>query len=308
MGLRVVRPGPLTLLQDGGRAEWQHLGVSPSGPADWQAAAWANRLLGNAPTAALLEINLGPLSLQVEQRCWVALCGAQMVARVDGVCRPNWSRWLLQPGQRLDIAPAAVGLRGYLAIQGGFQGTPILGSVATHVREGLGGLGGHGRPLQVGDVLKAGFSKVEWVRGAGVPGRFIPDYAKPPVVRVILGGDSRHFRTDVRTQFLQQPWQVDRRTDRMGIRLRGEPLQAPPVRSWSLGVATGTLQVPADGLPIILSADRQTMGGYPILGWVHPRDLWRLTQSPPGQALSFRAVSLAEVQQEMRCFYQFFAG
>ena len=168
-GLRVLKAGPLSLLQDAGRQGWQHLGVSTGGPVDIHAAAWANHLLGNAWGTPLLEVALGGLRLRAEADCWLALCGAAMPIRVDGEARPGWSRFVLRAGQQLELGFAASGQRAYLAVAGGFRVEPVLGSVATQRREGLGGLHGDGRALEEGDLLPCVAGGAAFERGASVP-------------------------------------------------------------------------------------------------------------------------------------------
>lgn len=299
-GLRVLRPGPLSLVQDAGRLGWQHLGVSPSGPLDGHAAAWANHLLGNCWGAPLLEIALGGVELQSAGNTWLAVCGAELDIWVDDQPQANWARFPLQTGQRLRLGFARSGQRSYLAVAGGFCLPPILGSVATQTRERLGGLQGTGRALQAGDFLPC--------RPARLPGRvsvpwsFIADYRAEPSLRVIAADG---VDADALHQFLTQRWLISPHSDRMGVRLSGEALQAPRLQ-WSQGMASGAIQVPPDGQPIILMADRQTMGGYPVLGWLHPLDLWRLAQCPAHSGVRFAPIELAQAQAELRAFYRFF--
>lgn len=302
-GLRVLRPGPLSLLQDAGRVGWQHLGVSPGGVQDGHAAAWANRLLGNAWGTPLLEIALGGMELRAEAEVWLALAGAEARIEVDGRVVPNWSRFALRAGQRLKIGFAASGQYLYLAAAGGFAAEPVLGSISTQVREELGGLDGAGAALVEGDLLACAGGA--FACAASVPWPYRPDYRATPVLRVITGGDAVAFSEAALAAFFGQVWQLAPQSDRMGARLRGEPLVAP-VRQWSLGVARGAIQVPPDGQPIILQADRQTMGGYPVLGWLHPLDQWRLAQCQTRQNLHFTQVSVSDAQAELREFYRFF--
>lgn len=302
-GLLVHKPGPLSLLQDAGRHGWQHLGVSPSGPVDGQAAAWANHLLGNAWGTLLLEIALGDVELESRVDTWLALTGADLPASIDGQPLPAWSRFPLRAGQRLRLGFARSGQRGYLAVAGGFQAASRLGSVSTQVREGLGGLDGQGGKLQAGDLLPC--ASAAFSHTASVPWPYQPNYRALPLLRVITGGDAVAFAEAQLQAFFEQSWRLSPQSDRMGARLQGEPLQ-PPQRQWSLGVTRGAIQVPADGQPIILQADHQTMGGYPILGWLHPVDLWRLAQCPAQHALRFTPISLADAHTELSEFYRFF--
>ncbi|MBM7061533.1 biotin-dependent carboxyltransferase family protein [Pseudomonas sp. UL073] len=298
--LRVLKPGPLSLLQDGGRHGWQHLGVSPSGPLDTHAAAWANRLLGNRWDAPLLEIALGGVVLECDGDGWLALCGADLPLQLDGTPRRGWSRFRVRAGQRLELGYARSGQRAYLAASGGFRGAAVLGSVACQVREGLGGLHGDGRPLAAGDRLS--FIAAELPGPASVPWRFVPDYRTAPTLRVL---PAPGLPAALLQRFVAQPWHLSAQADRMGARLQGAALHLPAVE-WSQGMANGAIQLPPDGQPIILQADRQTMGGYPLLGWLHPLDAGRLAQIPAHGELRFVTAELAGAQAELRRFYQFF--
>ena len=302
-GLRVIRPGPQSLLQDGGRHGWQHLGVSPAGPLDLHAAAWVNRLLDNPWGTPLLEIALGYLELESELDTWLALTGAEVAATLDGTPLPPWSRFPLRAGQRLKLGFARSGQRAYLAVAGGFHAPSQLGSISTQQREGLGGLQGTGEPLRAGDLLPC--LAADFSRALSVPWPYQPDYRAPARLRVIGGGDKAGFAADQVQAFFERSWQLSPQSDRMGARLLGEPLAAPS-RQWSQGVCRGAIQVPPDGQPIILQADHQTMGGYPILGWLHPLDQARLAQCPAHHELRFSPVDIGEAQVELREFYRFF--
>jgi len=305
MSLKVIACGPLCLLQDGGRQGWQHLGVSPGGPVDKQAAAWANRLLGNAPGVPLLEIALGGVELQVQADTWLALTGADVPATLDGEPLPGWSRFRARVGQRLKLGFARAGQRAYLATAGGFHAQSILGSVATQTREKLGGIAGNGQPLQAGDLLECAARGECFTRGASVPWPYRTDYREPPILRVLPGPDA--FSEEQRQAFFEQPWQISPQSDRMGVRLRGEALSAPR-RQWSLGIVEGAIQVPPDGQPIVLLADRQTMGGYPLLGVLHPLDIGRLAQCPAHSEVRFVEASVEQAQADLRAFLHFFSG
>lgn len=306
-GFEVLRAGPQTLLQDSGRTGWQHLGVSPAGPVDTHAAAWANRLLNNPWGSPLLEVALGGLSLLCRCDTWVSVTGADMPVSLEGCPQMNWSRFAVRAGQQLQIGAARTGQRAYLAVAGGFIAQPQLGSVATQQREGLGGLHADGTALQSGDRLHCRPASLP--KGASVPWDFKPDYSAEPQVRVIPGGDVRLFADEQLAGFLQHTWRISPHSDRMGVRLYGTALSVPLLpacRQWSQGVSAGTIQVPPDGQPIILMADRQSMGGYPLIGWVHPLDLGLLAQSPAHHGVRFVPTTLVETQRELQAFYRFF--
>lgn len=229
-GLRVLKPGPQSLLQDAGRQGWQHLGVSPAGPLDWHGAAWANHLLNNPWGTPLLEIALGGVELRAEVDTWVAVCGAQVPLSLDDQPQPLWTRLPLRKGQQLRLGFARSGQRAYLAVAGGFIAAPLLGSVSVQLREGL------GQAVQAGDLLAC--RPAHFSRGASVPWPYLPDYACKPLLRVITGGDAASFEEDQLQGFFAQTWQLSPHSDRMGARLFGEAVQ-PPVRQWSLGVGRG---------------------------------------------------------------------
>lgn len=303
-GLRVLACTPLTLLQDAGRWGWQHLGVSPSGVMDLRAAAWANYLLGNPWGTPLLEWALGGLRLQIRQDTWIAVCGAERSITLDGQTCPHATRFAVRSGQLLELGAAVAGLWGYLAVAGGFQVKPVLGSVATQMRERLGGLSGQGQIIKAGDWLPC--HRAHYPRAAHRPLAFKPDYRNPKPVRVMLNPATVKDGSWTDAPFWEQRWRLSPSSDRMGIRLQGKALAALPVVPWSQGVVTGSIQLPPDGQPIVLMADRQTIGGYPVLGWAHPLDLGALAQIPAGQSVQFQPIERAQVQQDLRCFYHFF--
>ena len=296
-GLRVLKPGAQSLLQDAGRLGWQHLGVSPAGPLDWHGAAWANHLLDNPWGTPLLEIALGGVELLAEVDTWIAVCGAQVPLTLDDQPQPLWARVAVRKGQQLRMGFARSGQRAYLAVAGGFIAEPVLGSVSVQLRDGL------GQALQTGDVLAC--RAAQFSHRVSVPWPYIADYDCKPLLRVITGGDAASFGEDQLQGFFAQTWQLSPQSDRMGARLLGDALQ-PPARQWSLAVGRGAIQVPADGQPIILQADHQTMGGYPLLGWLHPLDQGRLGQCPAHHPLRFTPVSIGDAQAELRQFYRFF--
>ncbi|WXL25051.1 biotin-dependent carboxyltransferase family protein [Ectopseudomonas mendocina] len=302
-GLRVIKSGAQSLLQDAGRSGWQHLGVSPGGAMDIHAAAWANRLLANQWGTPLLEIALGGLELEAEVDTWISLTGAELDVYLDDQLQLMWSRFPVRRGQRLRLGFARTGQRAYLAVAGGFQVMPVLGSISVHRREGLGGLSGAGLALQSGDLLPC--TVAELSGRVSVPSAYRPDYRAPAQLRVMLGMDAADFAPEQVEQFFSQGWQLSPQSDRMGARLLGQPIEAPK-RQWSAGVGRGVIQVPPDGLPIILQADHQTMGGYPVLGWVHPLDLNRLAQCPAHHEMRFARVSPEQAQADLRAFYRFF--
>lgn len=296
--IRVQQPGLLTTVQDAGRRGWQHLGVGVAGAADPLSHALANLLVGNAPAAAALEFTLrGPL-LEFAQPCLVALGGAPFPAEVDGQPLPRWRPVRLRAGARVRTGEAPRGLRGYLAVAGGIVVPPVLGSAATDLRGGFGGF--QGRALQAGDVVAA--SAAEGPEQTNTSWRLpwdgpLPEGPREAPLRLLPGPQWASLNPQSRETLLGATFRVDGRSDRMGLRLDGPPLTLQaPVELVSAGVATGTLQLPPEGGPILLLADRQTTGGYPRLGELASVDLPWAAQLRPGDPLRFALCTLEEAQ------------
>lgn len=283
--LHVEKSTPLAQLQDGGRFGVRHLGVTQGGALDWEAQAWANWLLGNRLDAAVLEIPLGGVTLRAHADVRLALAGADLAAEIDGQPLAPWQAFELRSGQRLAFIQPLSGVRAYLAAPGGFLGEAVLGSCATVVREGLGGLDGQGKPLMAGDELRAA--------GGTPPQRHMqahqqPRYDGPAELELVLGAQAGDFAGQSLFDAFDATWTLDQRADRMGMRLLGPALQYLGRPMISEGIPLGAVQVPPDGQPIVLLNDRQTIGGYPRLGALSPRALARLAQCLPGAELRLR--------------------
>lgn len=288
---KVIQAGPLASLQDAGRFGVRHLGMTQGGAIDLHAWAWANYLVANPWGAAALEITLGGLKLEAISDLQLALAGADLGATVDGKPLAIWASLQMHAGQTITFATPRNGLRTYLAVAGGFQGEPLLGSLSGVAREKLGGHGGDGKQLTTGDILQV----QQAVRVRPLNTRQIPeidqmDYAQPAVLDFILGAQAEHFNGVSLFEFFNQSWAVDNRSDRMGIRLNGPILKCAINNLVSEGLALGAVQVPPDGQPIVLLNDRQTIGGYPRLGTLTPLSCARLAQCQPGQQVRFRPI------------------
>ncbi|WP_312168586.1 5-oxoprolinase subunit C family protein [Stutzerimonas kunmingensis] len=296
MSLLIERAGALASLQDGGRMGVRHLGVTQGGPVDWVSHSWANWLLGNPVQAATVEITLGNFSLRAETDTCLAICGADLGAALDDEAIAPGRSFEVRKGQLLAFAHPKRGVRAYLAAPGGFQATPVLGSYATVRREQLGGLDGSGQALTEGDRL-------HWLGNASAASRELPSLATPPsssTLSVVLGAQIGDFSGQSLFDAFNSDWTVDQRADRMGVRLRGPVLHSARSSMISEGVPLGAIQVPADGQPIILLNDRQTIGGYPRLGALTPAAVAQLAQRLPGTPLRLKPISLEAAQRAQR--------
>jgi len=283
--IEILRCGPLTTVQDGGRTGLRHLGVPAAGALDDWALARLNALLGNAPGAAALELVAGPLELRIEREGWLALCGAPFEMRLDGrLLRPEW-RWPCRAGQVLRLDGPVSGQRALLGFAGGLALPAVLGARATDLRSGFGGL--QGRALRKGDRLPLGSAAaLRDVRGLAAPewdGR----------LRALPGPELAALDLRSRDALWSEAWKVEPQSDRMGLRLSGPTLSLRrPLELASTAVLPGTLQLPPAGQPIALLADAGTTGGYPRVAIVIVADLWQLAQARPGARLRLQLCTL----------------
>lgn len=298
--IEVLRAGPLSTVQDLGRQGFRHLGVAQGGALDSLALEVGNRLVGNRPDAAAVEITLGPASFRFPRATRVAITGTEFGATLDG--QPVYSWWSLPvaAGQTLVLPAAKRGMRGYLCIAGGIDVLPMIGSRSTDLASHYGGLGG--RALRDGDRLPVG------VPAADTPGCLAPDAhefgVKAPAwcaftrfddaprrhksthaawampVRVLPGPQYPSFTPAAQQALWEDEWLVTPNSNRMGYRLAGTALtRAKSDDLLSHAVLPGTIQVPPNGQPIVLMHDAQTTGGYPKIGSVIRADLWKLAQA-----------------------------
>lgn len=297
MNLLIERSGALASLQDGGRFGVRHLGVTQGGAADWLSQRWANGLLGNPPSAATVEITVGNFALLVEADSCLALCGADLGTTLDGQPIAPGRSFFVRKGQRLTFNTPLKGVRAYLAAPGGFVAPQLLNSCATVSRENLGGLNGDGRPLAVGDRLS-------WHGKEATPRELTAEmcsvlFTEAPL-SVVLGAQIGDFSGQSLFDVFNCTWTIDQRADRMGIRLLGPALNNSRRSMISEAVPLGAIQVPADGQPIVLLNDRQTIGGYPRLGALTPLAVARLAQCMPGTEVQLKPVALEAAQREHR--------
>jgi antagonist of KipI len=300
-GLRVVKPGLHTTVQDLGRWGWQRWGVAVAGPMDPWSHRVANRLVGNDERAATLEITvLGP-ELEFPEAGTIAVAGAEFGLAVGGAAVPCGEAVSLAGGSVLRFGARRRGARAYLAVAGGLATPLVFGSRATHVPSRMGGL--EGRPLAAGDWIPFGDVAARPPRrSAPAPSLVLPEGGAR--VRVMPGPHEDVF-TDVAHERLRSGrFVLTPESNRMGYRLDGPALERrPDAEIVSDATTLGALQVPASGQPILLMADRQTAGGYPRIATLITADLPLAGQLAPGDWISFevcdcRAAVRALIEQE----------
>jgi antagonist of KipI len=311
MIVTVLKPGMLSTLQDRGRYGFQHLGVPVSGAMDSFSHRIANILAGNDADEATLEITLLGPRLRFEHDALIALCGADLSPAVDGTALPEGKPVRVRAGTVLDFGTSNAGCRAYLAIHGGFDVPAVMGSRSTYDTARLGGL--HGRALRLADVLPVGsataspypglakdlarsgrsFSAPRWAVNQHIEklGR------TPQIVRILVGRHWDAFPVAARDVLTSDDYRVTADSNRMGCRVEGRhAIMSGPREILSEAVTFGTIQIPPSGQPIVLMADRQTVGGYPKIAEVAGVDLHLLAQLRPGDKMRFELVSLAQAQ------------
>jgi biotin-dependent carboxylase-like uncharacterized protein len=294
--LEVREPGLLTTVQDGrGRPDAAPLGVPRGGAADPDGLAVANLMVGNEATAAALEITMTGPELLVQESCVIGLGGAELGGSVEreGVSRAIRTEWshCLQPGDIVRFAGAdpGSGIRGYLALPGGVDVPEVLGSAATCLPGGFGGL--QGRALRGGDVIVGRRPDVQVAETMWpATSRHV---AGAELVRVVPG--PRVTAAELHA-LCKEPWTVSPTSSRAGIRLTGRSIEGGAGRLTSLPMTWGAVQLPPGGEPIVLLVDAPTVGGYPVIAVVASVDRGAIGQLGAGDAVAFAVVSHEEAR------------
>lgn len=288
--LRVVSPGLLTTIQDLGRPNAMSSGVSRGGAMDRFAHSAANLLVGNDAGAATLECTLKGPHLISERACLLAITGADLDASINGEPAPMWTGLFVGEGDHLTFGPRRAGARAYIAIAGGVVGDRWLGSASTNLMAARGGL--HGRALTAGDAVDAGDPPT----GPVVSGRHLDEGLRPAysgrTLHALVGPHVRRLGTAGRALLFDSAFEVGLDANRMGYRLNGPELHAPGEELLSFGLTAGAVQLPSGGRPILLMADCQTAGGYPVIATVVSAALPIAAQLAPGDEFRFEETDL----------------
>ena len=282
-----MQTGILSLLQDSGRFGQHRIGLTNGGPLDPTAFNWCNRLLQNVAGATAIEVSFGGLQLEAQVDTFICVTGALMPLRINKVKKDLWRVHAVKAGDIIALDFAEEGTRSYLGVAGGFQIEPSFGSTATVMREKIGGL--NGDRLQVDNILPC--TSVFQIRELFLKREHQPHYQNMVTVRVIPGYQQAHFSRVQQRLFFSQAYTVSDRCDRMGYRLEGPPVSCDIEGILSEGICYGAIQVPADGQPIVLLNDRQTIGGYPKIGSAVSIDAAHLAQLKPGGTVHFAPIS-----------------
>ena len=288
MSLIVAQPGLLSLLQDNGRFGAHNIGLTTGGPLDQEAFNWANRLLGNDANACCIEASFGGLQLEAQVDTYIAVTGADMPLQIDGVEMDRWTSHKVTAGSKVSLGFAQHGTRSYVAVAGGLQTPETFGSRSTVVREKIGGIAG--AKLTDNDILDC--EETNTLQRYTLLEEQRPQYPSHVKLNVVLGYQEALFDQHKKQIFFTSTYTMTDRADRMGMRLEGPNVACGTSQMLSEGICHGAIQIPADGQPIILINDRQTIGGYPKIGSVMAQDTARLAQLRPGNTVEFCAIDI----------------
>ena len=283
---------PASSVQDFGRFGLQRFGLTTSGAMDRQALAMANALVGQPVKSAGIEI--GPMSSRFAAQqgdIRMACAGAARRLAIDGQPVEMDRSFVLRAGENLDVSVARPGVFTYISVEGGIKGEPSFGSLSVTARAGIGSP--FARPLQAGDDLETqtASSRDEFCISSKPMG-------KGPI-RVVLGPQDDYFEEDQIERFFSTEWRVSMASDRMGYRMDGPPLaHRKGFNIISDGIVNGHIQIPGNGLPLVLLADRGTTGGYPKIGAIITADLGRFAQTEVACAVRFERIGIGEAQRE----------
>jgi antagonist of KipI len=293
--ITVVKPGSLTTVQDLGRHGFAHLGIAPCGAMDGMALCAANRLVGNDEAAAGLEITLLGPTLSFSSDAVIALTGSTFEADVDGEPIAPFASRRIVAGSSLRIGASREGARCWLAVGGGIDVPMVLGSRSTHLSAAFGGFAG--RALRAGDVIAIGPAAAGPLRRMAA----LEPYATSQTLRFIAGPQAEAFSAEAQRRFRSEWFAVSARSDRTGVRLETVPLAHRAAADLlPEGLVAGSVQVPADGHPIVLGVDRPATGGYVKIATVISADLGRLASAKPGDRLRFEQTTVEAARRLAR--------
>ncbi|WLD94210.1 biotin-dependent carboxyltransferase family protein [Alkalihalobacillus sp. AL-G] len=309
--ITIVQPGLFTTIQDKGRVGFQKFGVPVSGAMDIDAHRIANLLVGNDENSATIEMTIQGTEMKLEQDALVAFFGRGPTLRTNSRELPHGRPHFLSKGSIVKHAFTGSGARSYMAVAGGINVPIIMDSRSTYTRASFGGH--EGRRLAKGDQLEIGKLTTEqekilqFIKETGtdhlvtwfVPSQFFDSDVPNNTIQIIKNEQLETFTIESQNALLARPFTVTSQSDRMGYRLEGAELSKKSSKNEiSSAVPFGTIQVPPDGNPIILLADRQTTGGYPIIGYTASIDRHKLAQMKPGDKLYFESIDVEEAQEQ----------
>lgn len=301
-GFKVLHGGTFTLVQDRGRIGFNDIGITHAGAMDEYAFLWANKLLNNDLNSACLEVLYSGLRLKATASCVIAVTGAHLELYINNTRVSSWQTLNIKKGDTLYFAKTIQGQRSYLAVKGGFCFQKVFGSCSMSMKEHLGVF--DAKVIQAEDFLPFLSSRAMPIKK--VKPTLIPTYDLTLTLRVVVGYQESQFSPAAKQRFFSTPYTITNESNRMGMKLKGEPIVCSTEGIISEGIAFGAIQIPKDGQPIILLNERQTIGGYPKLGSVLSIDCFKLAQMKVGSTVFFELIDIQKAQKKLRAFYSLF--
>jgi biotin-dependent carboxylase-like uncharacterized protein len=295
MSFKILQGGIFTTIQDLGRYGYTHLGITNSGAMDEYAYRWSQKLLDNTNCNAL-EIMVG-LRVQATLSTEIAVTGANLDFRINGIKKPIWQTYYIKLGDILSFDKRVSGQRAYLAVKEGFTIEKKYNSYSTTLKENI------GFRLKRGDIIP--FNSYRPTYTKRVQKKYIPKYNNSLTLRVLLCYQDDYFSQEQKEKFFSSIYEITLQSDRMGYKLKGNAITPNQGGIISEAIAFGSIQIPKDGQPIILLKERQTIGGYPKIGTVLSVDCFRLAQLPIGSKIKFEEINIEKSQKEMDSFDNF---
>jgi antagonist of KipI len=296
----VLQPGFFTTIQDLGRQGYQLYGVPVSGAMDRRSLRIANLLVGNDEGDACIEVTVYGFEVKALSDAIIAITGGDLNPVLNGTPMSMWQPLRVRKEDVISFRELKSGCRAYLAISGSVDVQEVMGSKSTYVRGGFGGF--DGRVLRRGDIIGVEEREVESLRilARKVPEELIPEFEDEVVARVVMGPQDDKFTKEGIGTFLSSEYTITTKSDRMGYRLQGPKIEYKDYNIISDAIVRGAIQVPGDGMPIILMADTATAGGYAKIATVIGPDTDSLAQAEPGVKVSFMKVSIEEAHLILR--------
>jgi len=290
IGFLVKQSGILSLIHDAGRFGAFNIGLTNGGPIDLAAFQWANRLCVNALNATAIEISIGGLVLIAQLDTTIAVTGANMPLIINGQIKELWRSHHVKAGDVIELGLATQGLRSYLAVSDGFTMPESFGSTSTVCREKVGGLSGE--KLKANDILPC--ASQDRIQNLTLIDKLRPTFSNEVILHTIPSYQQQHFSSQQQHLFFSSEYTISKSFDRMGYRLEGTKIVCDIDGILSEGICHGAVQIPADGQPIVLMNDRQTIGGYPKIGAVSSIDTAKLGQLGQGCKVRFEPISMEQ--------------
>lgn len=292
-GFKILHGGLFSTIQDQGRFGYTHLGMTHSGAMDQYAYKIGQKLLDNQ-NANAIEIMVG-LKLEVQTTTSIAITGADLNFKINGVLYPSWQTHAVKEGDLLSFDRRISGQRAYLAVKGGFHVPKHYGSYSTTLKEGF------GKKLEKNDILPCASTKV--IHTKRLKSELIPDYNQALTLRLLPSYQNHYFSKEAQEKFFSSEYEITMESNRMGAKLKGEAILTEKTNIISEGIAFGSVQIPKDGQPILLLNERQTIGGYPKIGTVLGSDCFKFSQLTIGSTLKFQPISLKTSKDKMIKFH-----